>query len=75
MVFRGCVTGLDARRLLLKAAPTHVETNACVLKELFGLWESRASFYGDFLFRFSSNEDNRRNMEECLYLFPAVAQG
>lgn len=50
MAFTGCVTGLDARRLLLNAAPTHVETSTSVLKELFDLWESRASFYGDFLF-------------------------
>lgn len=50
MVFTDCATGLDVRRLLLKAAPTHVETGASVLKELFDLWDSRASLYGDCLF-------------------------
>lgn len=49
MVSTGCATGLDVRRLLLKAAPTPVETSASVLKELFNLWDSRASFYGDCL--------------------------
>ncbi len=39
-----------ARWLLLKAAPIQVETSASVLKEFFGLWDSRAPFYGDFLF-------------------------
>ena len=46
----GCAPRLDARRRLLKAAPTQVETSASVLRELFCLWDSRASLYGDFLF-------------------------
>lgn len=50
MVFTGYATGSDTRRLRLKAAPTQVETSASVLTEIFTLWDSRASFYGDFLF-------------------------
>src|SRR6266481_1272868 len=50
MGLAGWATGPYARRLYLKAAPTHVEMSVSVLKELFTLWDSRASSYGDFLF-------------------------
>lgn len=38
------------RRLALKSAPTQVETTVSILQELFSLWHSRATSYGDVLY-------------------------